>query len=199
MGKVTRYSRFIVYPLIFALLLSGIPASVLAETINIVTYYPAPFGMYRQMGVTDRLTFDEGAGIWVSVAGEEPEESPGPLLVFTSEGAELHGNLIIVEADDGSISGDIVFRKDGVADTPLKRALATAEVEDRVLHGNALFVMDQFDLVWNTAEVTLRFFVVLYWPLVVALVIVRNSRKILVKHKIYLESQPWPEWWSLNN
>ena len=42
----------------------------MAETINIVTYYPAPFGMYRQMGVTERLTFDKEAGLLIA-KGEE--------------------------------------------------------------------------------------------------------------------------------
>lgn len=105
-----------------------------AEEITITTYYPSPYGSYRQLTVSDKMAVGD-------VTGDGPTNATDLAVVGTGSGIVVNGGIKVLRGVPPAAAGNFSntgysFNYDG--DTGMFRTLGT----DASTRGDIAFVLD---------------------------------------------------------
>jgi len=90
MGKAIKRYPLITYALVITLIFIGVPISSSAqETLTLVTYYPAPFGVYQSIRITQQLIIDENGGLSMRPSATTGASTDVPIFEVNAQGIEF--------------------------------------------------------------------------------------------------------------
>jgi hypothetical protein len=103
-----------VYPLIIGIVILGLPLSTSAkaeeqtEALTITTYYPAPYGVYKNMNITEKLIVGDGTEVFVDTpSGQEL------IMTITATGIRFHKPITL---SNGAVLEDVLAAAEGYDD-----------------------------------------------------------------------------------
>ena len=113
-----KKSKTILIPLVVVALLATVLVTFAQEQVTITTYYPAPFGMYANITVTDKLKMNTtggayftgvnpGPGIWFSPASGAAFVDTSEIVSYNRLGS--HGLRMIYYATTGGVAAEKVL------------------------------------------------------------------------------------------